>query len=70
MKSRREVVVFINRQLKDKWRNGRYGTHHYGAMELRDLMDYLYDSLPGDGEKILTEYQQTVLERKENEKAV
>jgi hypothetical protein len=49
LKPREKVASFINAQLKDLSeemfvRKGR--KHHYGIQELRDLLDFLYESKP------------------------
>lgn len=49
LKPREEVASFINAQLNDYTeemfeRKGR--KHHYGVQELRDLLDFLYESKP------------------------
>lgn len=66
MKSREEVAAFINNQLYTKWSNPRLGCHHYGVLELRDLMDFIFESdQVTDKESIFSEYQQEVRSRYE-----
>ena len=47
-KSRYEVARFIERQLhiKHKLSRVKQEAWHYGIQELRELMDYLFDSPP------------------------
>ena len=46
MRSRAEAVDFIRRQFKDGTKREKYGRHHYGVGELRDLLDFLYGGAP------------------------
>jgi len=54
MTTRKEATEFINNQLfnwdslkekKDKW--------HYGSLELRNLLDYIYGYIPKDREEFI-----------------
>lgn len=55
MKSRQEVARFIERQMHWGWNkpaipdhygNGSVSAHHYGLCELRELLDFIYESPP------------------------
>jgi hypothetical protein len=56
MKSRNETVEFIQNQMGagspevDKRKNGR---HHYGWVELRDLMDFLYGPMKSEDKPLV-----------------
>ena len=62
MKTREEVARFVERQLDDDEPHQpkgsaqmvKFGTerHHYGAQELRALMDFIYGGEPSDAERI------------------
>ena len=54
MKNRKEVVKFVEMQLMNNHyepSHNKHGQHHYGRQELRDLMDFIYDSMPGSKEE-------------------
>ena len=55
MKTRKEVARFIETQMgpyyKCRFEKGK--AHHYGWQELRELMDFIYESEPLDDEKLL-----------------
>ena len=51
MKTRREAARFIEKQLNNDTDDlpslmDKYGRHHYGAQELRQLLDFIYDGPP------------------------
>ena len=46
MKPRREAVRMIERQLSGEQESSRYSLFHYGIVELRDLMDFIYGGPP------------------------
>ena len=63
MKSRKEAVDLINKQLQGPIGKGHAFTtpldklakgnqHHYGVQELRELMDFIYGGPPTNGELI------------------
>lgn len=54
MKTREEVARFIERQIHWKHRCAREKglQHHYGLQELRELMDFIYESAPTETECI------------------
>lgn len=62
LKTREEVAALINHQLHGNYNktdspafksNSRYqcDRSHYGAIELRELMDFLYDGEPANKEE-------------------
>ena len=57
MRLREDVVSFINTQLVDpkyKCSRNKGFAFHYGRQELRELLDYIYECEPRNGnEKIL-----------------
>ena len=64
MKTRIEVVEFLREQLHWEWVCGRpkHGRHHYGAQELRELLDFIYEQEPQtDEEKLVPEHESTKL---------
>lgn len=51
MKTRAEAVVYIRKQLEEpelgeELFKRKHEKHHYGTIELRDLMDFIYEGLP------------------------
>lgn len=60
-KSRAEAVKLINEQIDSpKRRKDKIYRHHYGKQELKQLMDFIYESKPtADSELIidLSEYK-------------
>ncbi len=56
MISRKELVKFVNRQLfgpnYDTLYN-KFGKHHYGIQELKDLLDLIYKGVPENKEEEL-----------------
>lgn len=54
MKAREEVVGFIHDQFRDDENPVKDGKWHYGRVDLRALMDFIYGSEPNcEAEKIL-----------------
>lgn len=55
MQSRKDVIDFINAQLGHHPNNikRKHNKYHYGYVELRDLLDFLYDGLPTTKEEEL-----------------
>jgi hypothetical protein len=51
MKTRADAVALINRQLDEEKPAG--GCYHYGLLELRELMDYIYEGLPASKAEML-----------------
>lgn len=55
MKERKEVARFIERQMEgDDVDIGEKTKHHYGYVELRQLMDFVYEGLPRNSSEQLT----------------
>jgi hypothetical protein len=61
MKTRRETVEYVALQFGLPYneeaevylpKGDKKLRHHYGMQELRDLLDYIYDSLPEEGEEL------------------
>ena len=52
MKTRTEVAQFIMDQLDGKAPDIPYSCWHYGKCELGQLMDFIYEEPPKDGERI------------------
>lgn len=54
MKTREESVRFIEKQLHwtHECSREKGKQHHYGLQELRELMDFIYETLPAENEYI------------------
>ena len=53
MKSRAEAAALVQRQLENNKRGLNVYAHHYGRMELRELLDFIYEGEPkSDAERI------------------
>jgi len=54
MKSRAEVAAFIRKQFDHDCYNNpkKAGKHHYGYQDARDLLDFIYDGEPLEGEEL------------------
>lgn len=53
MKSRQEVAEFIdNGGLSPDEKDSQYHKWHIGLIEIRRLMDFIYEGEPNDGETI------------------
>lgn len=58
IKKRSEVAKFINDQVSAINVPEKHGAFHYGMVELRQLMDYLYDGPPESEDELIKQSEQ------------
>jgi hypothetical protein len=48
MRNRKDVALFVQKQLHYTYdcQREKSGRHHYGLQELRELLDFIYESTP------------------------
>ena len=46
MISRKEIVIKVKEQMGDHKKSKGYSSWHYGYVELRELLDYIYGEEP------------------------
>ena len=51
MKTRAEVARFLEKLLDEGLPSNRKAAWHFGKMELRDLMDFIYEGPPANDEE-------------------